>query len=52
MGNACCNYSGGKDPHLLEEGTKKNGKPIPMDPKVSERLMAELRKHSAKIVKI
>ena len=50
MGNTCCNYAGGKDPHALED----NGKavPIKMDPKISEEMMREIKKHEKKIVKI
>ncbi len=53
MGNTCCNYQtgkDGKDPHALEDGT--SGKPIKMDPKVSEELLREVKKNEKKVVKI
>ena len=53
MGNTCCNYQsgpGGKDPHALEDGT--HGKPIKMDPKVSEEFLREVKKNEKKVVKI
>ena len=55
MGNSCCNYSngpGGKDPNALDDPALAGGKPIKMDPKVSEEMMQELRKQVSKIVKI
>jgi hypothetical protein len=53
MGNACCNGEGNKDTHTLEDkkGTS-GGKPIKMDPKVTEQLMTDLKKHINKIIKI
>lgn len=44
MGNTCCNYAP-KDAHVLEETANNvNGKPIKMDPKISEETMAMLKK--------
>ncbi len=54
MGNTCCNYSngpGGKDPHALDDKTTQ-GKPIKMDPKVTEQMIQELKKHEPKLIKI
>ena len=56
MGNACCNYSngpGGKDPHAMgDENNGAGGKPIKMDPKVSEEVLVELRKQVKKLIRI
>jgi hypothetical protein len=38
MGNMCCNDNG-KDGHLLEEKGGVEGKPIKLDPKISEEQM-------------
>ena len=54
MGNTCCNSC--KDPHALEDatgtGTDAKGKPIKMDPKISEEVLTQLKKHNKKIIKI
>lgn len=57
MGNTCCNSC--KDPHALEDpagtgpgGEGAKGKPIKMDPKISDEVMLNLKKHEKKIIKI
>ena len=46
----CCNDNG-KDGHLLEEKVAE-GKPIKLDPKISEEQMQVLKKSEKKIIKI
>ena len=50
MGNMCCNDNG-KDGHLFEEKGAE-GKPIKLDPKISEEQMQVLKKSEKKLIKI